>query len=98
MQENLKKVAEFISAQKQVAIISHQNPDGDTLGSQLALAMALEQKGIQVVLLNHDAISAKYSFIQGWERISAAVPEKMPEVVIFVDCASMNLSGYHEEA
>lgn len=98
MQENLKKIAEFILAQKQIAIISHQNPDGDTLGSQLALMMALEQKGIQVVLLNHDTISAKYNFIKGSERIKSAVtPENVPEVIVFVDCANMTLTGYHEE-
>jgi len=98
MQENLKKIAEFILAEQKVAIISHQNPDGDTLGSQLALAMALEQKGIEVIMLNHDVISAKYNFIKNYERIvSGVLPEELPKVVIFVDCANITLTGYHEE-
>lgn len=98
MQENLKQVAGFIAEQKRVAIVSHHNPDGDTLGSQLALALALEQLGIETVLINHETISAKYNFVHGHERIVSAVAlQEVPRVVIFVDCASLALAGYEPE-
>ena len=36
----------------EVAIFSHIYPDGDTIGSQLALAEALKQSGVNVICYN----------------------------------------------
>ena len=45
MKESISEVRELLSYPKQVAIISHRNPDGDALGSSLALKLFLDQKG-----------------------------------------------------
>ena len=45
MQQNLKDTAQALLEAQHIAIISHKNPDGDTLGSQLALGRALQQTG-----------------------------------------------------
>ena len=67
MSEILVQMKEIILAQQQIMIISHSNPDGDTLGSQLALADAVNQFGIDAVLINKDELSVKYSFLNKYE-------------------------------
>ena len=94
MQQVMTQIREVLISQKCVAVISHNNPDGDTLGSQLALAAALGNAGVETILLNNDIISEKYHFVAGSDRIQPyAERMELPEVVVFVDCASMELAG-----
>ena len=94
MQQVMTQIREVLLSQKCVAVISHNNPDGDTLGSQLALAAALKNAGVDTVLLNNDTISEKYHFVAGSERVQPYQEGmELPEVVVFVDCASMALAG-----
>ena len=95
MNEILAQIKQIILSQKQVAIISHINPDGDTLGSQLAMAHAVNQFGIQPVLLNCDEISDKYKFVLGQLQVNQYQPDMiLPDVVIFVDCATLERAGF----
>lgn len=95
MQQMLEQIIATILEQETIAIISHNNPDGDTLGSQVALAMAVQQYGVKTILLNNDYISKKYDFIAEIERIRPYIEgEPLPEVVIFVDCSTLELAGY----
>jgi phosphoesterase RecJ-like protein len=95
MQQVLRQIKELLLSQTCIAIISHNNPDGDTLGSQLALAGALEGAGIETILINNDCISEKYHFVAGSTRIEPyREGMELPEVIVFVDCASLELAGY----
>lgn len=94
MQQVMEQIKEILLNQKCVAIFSHNNPDGDTLGSQLALASALGAVGVETILLNNDAISEQYNFVVGHDKIQPYQPNLvLPEVIIFVDCASLELAG-----
>ena len=46
-----------------ILILTHRNPDGDTLGSGFALLRALRQLGKRARLLNADPISEKYAHL-----------------------------------
>lgn len=95
MQQVMTQIRDVLLSQKCVAIISHNNPDGDTLGSQLALAAALSSAGVETMLLNNDTISEKYHFAAGnWQIQPYTEGLELPEVVVFVDCANMELAGY----
>lgn len=76
---------------KAVCLVTHVNPDGDGLGSQAALAAALQALGKKAVLANHDATPAQYAFL-GLEALrqdpagcdlavalDCAVPERLGE-------------------
>lgn len=94
MQQVLVQIKEILLNQKCVAIISHNNPDGDTLGSQLALAGALGEVGIASILINNDKISEKYHFVAGSTNIRPYNGDmEIPQVVVFVDCADLELAG-----
>src|ERR1700682_298890 len=50
-------------AHQRFAIPSHVRPDGDALGSQLALALSLKQLGKDIRVWNEDGMLEKYSFV-----------------------------------
>ena len=76
------------------AILSHVRPDGDALGSQLALALSLEQLGKDVRVWNEDGMLEKYSFLARAQLLTK--PPSGPEdvdVAIALDTAIQNRLG-----
>ena len=53
-------------------LCTHISPDGDALGSLLAMGMALETLGKEVTLACADPVPEKYAFLPGAERIVGA--------------------------
>ena len=58
----IDRILETIREHKTFCIVGHVRPDGDCVGSQLALAIALRNDGKHVSCWNEDAIPAKYDF------------------------------------
>ena len=84
----LPEIAQRLKEFQTFAICGHVNPDGDCLGSQLALAHTLQSLGKEVVCLlaTDDPVEENLSFLPG---LDAMVPGGMytetPEVFIAVD-------------
>jgi phosphoesterase RecJ-like protein len=89
---NLLKSARFLSSAKKVMIVSHVNPDGDTLGCLLALGLALMQKKKEVILLCQDAVPTRFQYLPGSELVSSVIREKT-DVAVAVDCGSPRQLG-----
>ncbi len=95
MQQSLKEVTNVLLEARSIAIFSHKNPDGDTLGSQLALGNALQQLGKEVVMYNKDKVAQKFSFIAGADTVvQYQEAQALPDTVVFVDCAEPQLAGF----
>jgi bifunctional oligoribonuclease and PAP phosphatase NrnA len=76
------------------AVISHVRPDGDALGSTLAMALSLKQLGKDVRAWNEEGMLEKYSFLPGGEFLT--VPPVEPEdfdVAVALDTATHNRLG-----
>lgn len=67
MVRNLEDIASAIRAARTVAICSHVNPDGDTIGTGLALRLGLESLGIQVSLFDQDKVPDTLRILPGHE-------------------------------
>jgi phosphoesterase RecJ-like protein len=76
------------------AVLSHVRPDGDALGSQLALGLSLKQLGKDVRIWNEDGMLEKYSFLPSANLLTkpAGDPEDV-DVAIALDTAIQNRLG-----
>ncbi len=84
----LTEIAQRLNEFQTFAICGHVNPDGDCLGSQLALYHALVSKGKDVVCLlaKDDPLSEDFMFLPGIETmIPAQEYTDTPDVFIAVD-------------
>lgn len=72
-----------------ILILTHRNPDGDTLGSGFALLRALQKMGKRAKLINNDEIPQKYSYL--YEGI--AQDDFKEEFIVSVDVAEIKLLG-----
>lgn len=63
-------IIKAILSAKSAVVVAHVNPDGDTLGSMLALAKVLEQAGIERVdRVMHDQVPDIYQFFPDQEKV-----------------------------
>ncbi len=67
-------VARELQRCKTVLLTVHKSPDGDALGSQLALLLALERRGKTVTAHNLDPVPEIYRFLPARERIRVGRP------------------------
>ena len=75
-------------------LTSHARPDGDSLGSQLALAGALRQLGKQVRIINSDPAPALYAFLPDISTIEIAASVEDPfDAVVVLECSTLNRPG-----
>src|SRR4051812_13865834 len=61
---------DLVSRHQRFLLTTHVRPDGDGLGSMLALAVALEQRGKVVHTVVASAIPMRYDFLDPGRRIS----------------------------
>ena len=58
---SVEAAKELLLSQNNILLVSHRNPDGDTLGSNAALCSALRRAGKTAYLFNNPQITKKYS-------------------------------------
>jgi len=89
-----EEIGRILREHQRFAILSHVRPDGDALGSQLALALSLKQLGKEVRVWNEDGMLEKYSFLPRAELLTK--PPSTPDVVdvaVALDTAIQNRLG-----
>jgi len=89
-----EEIGRILREHQRFAILGHVRPDGDALGSQLALALSLQALGKEVRVWNEDGMLEKYSFLPRAELLTK--PSYTPEdfdVAIALDTAIQNRLG-----
>jgi phosphoesterase RecJ-like protein len=84
----------FMDAHTDFAIFSHVDPDGDAIGSSLALAWALRDRGRGVVVVNESPLPATLRFLPGADtvRLPGAF-NRIFDAVFVLDCSSLERLG-----
>jgi phosphoesterase RecJ-like protein len=86
---NIAQIGELLREHQSFVLISHVRPDGDAIGSQLALGYALHAAGKNVRLINEDGLPDNLAFMAGSERIELPPAEPLEvEVAIALDTAT----------
>ena len=69
MKITLKQAAEKLMTAKKFLLTAHVNPDGDAIGSTLALAALLRAKGKDAIVMIDDKLPKNLSFLPGYDKI-----------------------------
>lgn len=94
-----KSLISAIRKEQVFLLATHINPDGDALGSCLALAEALELLGKKALIFNRDPVPELYQFMPGRKKCKSTpgnVLKKNPQLIL-LDCNSPEraaLEGY----
>lgn len=81
-------------AGRKVVVIGHMRPDGDCIGSQVAVCRVLRARGIDAVCLNADAVPRRIKFLVGdtpfYRRDEIDCSDRL---AVFTDCADHARGG-----
>jgi bifunctional oligoribonuclease and PAP phosphatase NrnA len=92
---DVREVAEAIRANDSFLVVTHENPDGDALGSMLAMSIALRELGKDVVmyLSGQAPTPGEYGFLD-LSELRRVLPDDLEErVLLALDCASERRIG-----
>ena len=91
MSENssFKEIADVIHTHDTFVVLSHIRPDGDAIGSTIALGHALEKMGKTVHYINEDGVPDNLKFLPGSDKVTTPPSEPLDiQVAIALDCAT----------
>jgi len=92
---DLDAVVEALRSHDRFLVTTHENPDGDALGSLLATTLALRQLGkdAYMYLAGHAPLPGEYAFMP-LQELERRVPDDIAErVLVAVDCANESRLG-----
>ncbi len=94
---NFPQFDQLIHSCDEFILTCHETPDGDAIGSEIALYHGLKQLGKNVRIINNDPAPDKYSFLYNKETIEIASDLKSIDpsgaVVIILDTNDINNTG-----
>lgn len=90
----LDNILEEIKKANKIVILTHENPDGDAIGSSLGLSLALKQldKNVDVIIPEFPKI---FDFLPDTENIKKESDEEVYDLAIALDCSDIQrLNGF----
>ncbi len=95
--KELKAMYILVKNAKNIVLISHQRPDGDTSGSAMALAHVLEKFGKTVTLFDTDPLPSEFHFTEKALEYTAVFEPLKYDLAICLDGGTYKMFGLHEE-
>jgi bifunctional oligoribonuclease and PAP phosphatase NrnA len=92
---DLEETARALREYERYIVVTHENPDGDAIGSMLAMTLALRQTGkdAAMYLSGESPFPHQYAFMQ-LDGLLRELPDDMEErVLVAVDCAKAERVG-----
>jgi bifunctional oligoribonuclease and PAP phosphatase NrnA len=89
----IDRILEAVAESRTVCVVGHIRPDGDCVGSQLGLTLALQHEGKKVCCWNEDRLPQKYEFLDPNRLLQKPKPGMAFDCVIATDAASFERLG-----
>lgn len=93
MNRKFEDVARVLRDHDSFVLTGHEKPDGDCLGSQLALAKLLRRWDKDVTIVNSDAPESIYQFLPHQDWFTTTVPDEPVDVGIVTDSGDLERTG-----
>ena len=91
MNASAAAVAAALRDRQSIVLTSHARPDGDAVGSCLALALALDRLGKQVRVILHDPVPAPYRDLPAVGRVEVGARlSGTADAVVVMECSDLS--------
>jgi len=95
--QEFAQIKELITRSHNIAIISHKNPDSDTIGANLALKFGLKSIGKNAESFAKDPVPINLQFIPGVETIKNSITPSSFELIFAIDCGAAYMMKFEKE-
>ncbi|HEY8785084.1 MAG TPA: bifunctional oligoribonuclease/PAP phosphatase NrnA [Candidatus Limnocylindria bacterium] len=90
----MKEITTTLRGARRIALVSHRDPDPDTIGSALALGLGLESLGKRVSWHCADPVPEPQRFLHGSDRFTQDPPPEDVDLVVTVDFGSVDRAKF----
>ena len=90
----MNEITAALHGARRIALVSHRDPDPDTIGSALALGLGLESLGKQVSWHCADPVPEQQRFLHGSDRFTQEPPPEDVDLVVTVDFGSVDRAKF----
>ncbi len=88
----IQSVHKQIQAARRILVVSHIRPDGDAVGSLLAMGLALQAIGKDVQMVLADGIPGNFRYLKGSDKVRNR-PQGVFDFITVVDCSDLERTG-----
>ena len=96
MEGEIERLRGLLQDAQRIAIVGHTRPDGDAVGSALALALGIIKSGKDARPVLADGVPNRFLFLPGAETIAREIPAGI-DLLIAVDCSDLERIGISPE-
>ncbi|HNW45018.1 MAG TPA: bifunctional oligoribonuclease/PAP phosphatase NrnA [Elusimicrobiales bacterium] len=93
LETEFKRLEELIAVSDTFFLAGHLNPDGDTIGSMLAISSVLKRLGKKVRLFSQDPVPQNLTFLPNVKAISSRLPAARFDAAILLECSTPARGG-----
>lgn len=93
LETEFKRLEDLIAASESFFLAGHLNPDGDTIGSMLAIASVLKRLGKKVRLFSQDPVPQNLGFLPNVRSVSSRLPVASFDAAILLECSTPTRGG-----
>lgn len=90
---SFKEIEQIISKAKRILVAGHQGPDGDSIGSLIAMGLYLKKLGKNCYMLSVSGVPKSLKFIPGAKSIKSKHPKGKYDLIIGLDYGQKNRLG-----
>ena len=93
MTETIHQIIEVIRSNSSFLITTHEGPDGDAIGSSMALASFLRTIGKDATVHSQDSVPDLYSFLPAVDSVLTYIPDRHYDVAFVLDVGERRRAG-----
>ncbi|MDD2309006.1 MAG: bifunctional oligoribonuclease/PAP phosphatase NrnA [Desulfuromonadaceae bacterium] len=93
MTETVQQIIEVIRSNTSFLLTTHEGPDGDAIGSSLALASFLRKIGKNVTVHYRDPVPDLYAFLPAADTVLPHIPDRHYDVAFVLDIGERKRAG-----
>lgn len=88
--QTLDRIISILEKAASVMVVSHDRPDGDAIGSAIAMGRILRELGKTVEVVNHDSVPDSLQFLPGKDGVLPPSGVSSADVLLVLDSAGKN--------
>jgi len=89
----MQKAIKAIKSAKSAIILTHTDPDGDAIGSMIAMYLAMRQLGKKTLMYSRDPVPEIYEFLPESGKVKSSIKGGKYDIAIALDCGDEKRSG-----
>lgn len=93
MTSQIESAGRLILGADKISVVSHERPDGDAVGSLLAVTEALRASGRHPTPVMVSGVPGRFSFLEGTKHVVTSPPEGS-DLFVIVDCSDVDRIGF----